>query len=310
VPWTGLIGLLDWLWFPHVPVPLALAIVAMVGYWAGWRRRTSQSEISSQSRRELRRAQAVARELESVSQLIQKHLAKHHASLNRFKHRVSQLDSQQHDEAWKELCLEAEEMLRPTLQLATQIATAYDEIRRQSNHLMTFTDVRTDPLTGIANRRALDETLASQFAMKMRYDSNFALALFDIDHFKEVNDHQGHLRGDQVLQEVAKALDDSIRETDLVARYGGEEFVVIMPETDLQGASVFANRIRENIARGLSVTLSGGVAEALDGDSVDTMFARADAALYGAKNAGRNCVFRHDGERVELAIEPTPIQPL
>lgn len=307
---TSLIAFLDWLWIPHIPVPLALAFVAVIGYWAGWRRRMAQAEMSSQSRRELRRAQAVARELEGISQLIQKHLAKHHASLNRFKHRVAQLDSQHYDEAWKELCLEAEEMLRPTLQLATQIATAYDEIRRQSNHLMTFTDVRTDPLTGIANRRALDETLASQFAMKMRYDSSFAVALFDIDHFKEVNDHQGHLRGDQVLQEVARTLDDSIRETDLVARYGGEEFVVIMPETDLQGAAVFADRIREAVARELSVTLSGGVAEALDGDSADTLLARADAALYGAKNAGRNCVFRHDGERVDPVVEPTPLKPL
>jgi diguanylate cyclase len=310
VSWTGLMSFLDWLWLPHVPVPVALAVVAAIGYWAGWRRRTSQTEISSQSRRELRRAQTVARELEGISQLIQKHLAKHHASLSRFKHRVSQLDSQQHDEAWKELCLEAEEMLRPTLQLATQIATAYDEIRRQSNHLMTFTDVRTDPLTGIANRRALDEMLASQFAMKMRYDSSFAMALFDIDHFKEVNDQQGHLRGDQVLQEVAKTLDDSIRETDMVARYGGEEFVVIMPETDLQGAAVFADRIRENVAKGLTVTLSGGVTEAVDGDSADTMVARADTALYGAKNAGRNCVFRHDGEHIEPVVEPTQLRPL
>jgi diguanylate cyclase len=307
VSWTDLIGFLG-TWLPRIPAPLALAAVATLGYLVGRRRRSSQGDEVVQSRRELRRAQTVARELENISLLVQKHLAKHQASLSRFKHRVEQLDSQQQDAAWRELCLEAEEMLKPTLQLATEIASAYDGIRRQTNHLMAFTDVRTDPLTGVYNRRALDESLASQFAMRSRYGSIFSVAMFDIDHFKDVNDQHGHLRGDQVLQEVARLLDENVRETDIVARYGGEEFVIVMPETGLEGAGLFADRTREDAAKRLTVTLSGGVTVALDGDSSDTLLARVDAALYGAKNAGRNCVFRHDGERIESVVESEPVK--
>lgn len=167
--------------------------------------------------------------------------------------------------------------------------------------------MRTDPLTGAFNRRALDEVLASQFAMRSRYGSIFSIVMFDIDHFKDVNDQHGHLRGDQVLQEVARFLDDSVRETDVIARYGGEEFVIVMPETGLEGASLFAERTREGAATRLTVTLSGGVTEALDGDSSETMVARVDAALYRAKDAGRNRVFRHDGERIESVVEPEPV---
>ena len=197
-----------------------LAIAIVVAYALGRRANSRNAEIVDQSRRDLRRAQTVARDLENVSELIKKQLSKHQLRVNKFKQRVSQLSTCEHEDAWRELCREAEDMLRPTLQLATQIASAYDEIRQQSGNLMTFTDVRTDPLTGVANRRALDETLASQFAMKQRYDSSFTLAMFDIDHFKKVNDAQGHLQGDRTLQEVARLLNDSARETDIVARYG------------------------------------------------------------------------------------------
>jgi diguanylate cyclase len=302
VSWT------DWIaWVPQIPVPLALAVVATIGYMVGRRRRSVPGDVTVQSRRELRRAQTVARELEDISLVVQKHLAKHQASLSRFKHRVEELGSQQQEAAWRDLCLEAEEMLKPTLQLASQIATAYDGIRRQTNHLMEFTDVRTDPLTGVYNRRALDESLVSQFAMRSRYGSIFSVAMFDIDHFKAVNDQHGHLRGDQVLQEVARLLDEIARETDILARYGGEEFIIVMPETGLEGAALFANRTREEAARRLTVTLSGGVTVALDGDSPETMLARVDAALYRAKNAGRNCIWRHDGQQIESIAEPEPV---
>ncbi|NLE38746.1 MAG: GGDEF domain-containing protein [Pirellulaceae bacterium] len=305
-----MIGFLDFTWLPRVSVPIALALVATLGYLVGRWKRDEAAEFRTRSMRELRRAQTVARELESISLLVQKHLAKHQTSVSRFKHRVARLTDQGQDAAWRQLCLEAEEILKPTLQLATQIASAYDEIRQQSNRLMAFTDVRVDPLTGIPNRRALDEMLASQFAMKLRYGASFSLALFDIDHFKEINDQQGHLRGDQVLQDVARALDESVRETDMVARFGGEEFIVVMPATDLVGATIISDRIRETVKNALPVTLSAGVTESLDGDAADAMIARADAALYSAKSAGRNSVFRHDGEQIEPATTYVSTQPI
>lgn len=213
----------------------------------------------------------------------------------------------QHQEAaWKELCREAEEILKPTLRLTAQIASAHEEIRQQSANLMTFTEVRTDPLTGVNNRRGLDDALSGQFAMMNRYDMRFSVAMFDIDHFKKVNDQEGHLYGDRVLQRLARILDESVRETDVVARYGGEEFVVVMPETDIEGAGVFADRLRLKIETELPLTVSGGVAEALDGDTQDSLLARADIALYQAKTAGRNCVVRHTGETNEPVLTSAP----
>ena len=161
---------------------------------------------------------------------------------------------------------------------------------------MTFTEVRTDPLTGVNNRRGLDDALNSHLALMSRYSSVFSLAMFDIDHFKQVNDREGHLHGDRVLQELARLFDECVRETDIVGRYGGEEFVVIMPHTDLAGACLFAERLRHEVANRLGITVSGGIAAAQEGDAADALIARADAALYGAKSAGRNRVFYHTGD--------------
>jgi len=294
----------------QIPVSLALATVATLGYLLGRRTRTTDDNLAVQPRRELRRARAVAREFEKIASLVRRQLSRHHTSLTKFKQRVGQLSNQQHEAAWKELCREAEDMLKPTLRLSTQIANAYDELRQQTNHLMNFTEVRTDPLTGISNRRALDDTLASQFALMTRYEATFSLVIFDIDHFKCVNDQQGHLQGDRILQSVARHLDESIRETDIVVRYGGEEFVVVMPQTDLEGACVFSERMRQLIEEEIPVTVSGGVATALDGDTPESLLARADAALYSAKSAGRNCIFRHTGGHIESIIEDAAAAPV
>ncbi len=290
-------------WWPDELKLAALALAVVAAYALGRRTSRKTIEIVDQSHRDLRRAQTVANELENVSLLIRKQLSKHQTRVAKFKQRVSELSLCEHEAAWQALCQEAEDMLRPTLQLATQIASAYDTIRQQSGNLMTFTDVRIDPLTGLGNRRALDETLHSQFAMMQRYDACFTVAMFDIDHFKRINDTQGHLQGDRILEEVAKILDDYVRETDVVARYGGEEFVVVMPSTGLEGAAIFADRIRARIKEKMPVSISGGVAGAVKGDTTESLLARADQALYDAKRAGRNRVFQHDGQYSSL-VEP------
>jgi diguanylate cyclase (GGDEF)-like protein len=194
-------------------------------------------------------------------------------------------------------------MLKPTLKLAAQLAAAYDEIRQQSNNLMTFTEVRTDPLTGVSNRRALDETLESMFAMMHRYEQPFSLVIVDIDYFKQLNDEQGHLYGDRMLKAVARLLDDNVRDTDMVTRYGGEEFVIVMPQTTLDGATIFSERLRRRVEAQLPLTVSGGVAAASEGDNAQTLLARADAALYSAKTAGRNRLYRHNGLTMQSASE-------
>ena len=283
------------IWLPHIPIPLALAVVATIGYVFG--RRTSQpnTDVVTRSRRELQRAQSVATELEKIAWELRRSLARHHASVNKFRERVGKLKHQQQEAAWKDLCREAEEVLKPTLRLAAQIASAHEEIRRQSTNLMTFTEVRTDPLTGVNNRRGLDDALSAQFAMMNRYNVRFAVAMFDIDHFKRINDQEGHLNGDRILQKLAQMIDDAAREVDIVARYGGEEFVVVMPETDAAGAHIFSDRLRQRVQNDLSLTISGGVTEAMDGDTQDSLLARVDGALYQAKTAGRNCIVQYGG---------------
>lgn len=206
-------------------------------------------------------------------------------------------------------------MLGPTLHLASQMVLAYDQIRQQSNHLMTFAEVRTDPLTGVANRRALDDTLNSLVALRNRYGVRFSMILVDLDHFKRINDERGHLAGDQALREVAQLLDHEVRETDVVARFGGEEFAILLPQTELAGAGVLAERLRLGVARQLGLSISAGATISLDGDTPDRVLARADAALYAAKEAGRDRVYVHNGldlapySRPEARIEaPKPAE--
>lgn len=158
----------------------------------------------------------------------------------------------------------------------------------------------TDPLTQILNRRALTERITAEMERALRYDATLALLMIDLDHFKRVNDTYGHLVGDDVLRDVAQLLTETIRGNDIVARYGGEEFLVLLPETDDAGAESFAERIRvaveahefNSAAEGsvLKLTASIGVAvfPAARIESVEDLFARADAALYRAKADGRN----------------------
>ena len=173
-----------------------------------------------------------------------------------------------------------------------------DELERLNKHLAELATI--DPLTQVANRRAVEQRLAHEFQRERRYKHPLACILIDIDHFKSVNDNYGHPIGDKVLVEVAAAIRESIRATDLVARFGGEEFIVLAPETTTAAALMVAERIRRAITdkttdktdQGLPVvTASVGVActEAEVGDE-NELLAKADAALYRAKHEGRNRV--------------------
>lgn len=158
-----------------------------------------------------------------------------------------------------------------------------------------------DGLTGIQNRRWFNQAYQRLLTRSKRGGESLCLVMVDVDHFKFFNDRYGHHAGDQVLVAVAGALTAAMRPTDLVARYGGEEFVVILPQTDIHGARACAERLRLTVAsarverpdgQGLlpGVTISLGVAQYHPGINGDQLFARADAALYRAKEMGRNQV--------------------
>ncbi len=158
---------------------------------------------------------------------------------------------------------------------------------------------RTDPLTGINNRRHLFEIAEHEVEVAVRYEQPMAVMMYDIDHFKKVNDTFGHSVGDLILQRVTKIVRDELRSADVIGRYGGEEFIVILPMTNTQQAFQLAERIRINVAKlhiettkGMAaVTLSIGIVElnnATSAETVESIFRRADEAMYAAKQAGRN----------------------
>jgi diguanylate cyclase (GGDEF)-like protein len=168
----------------------------------------------------------------------------------------------------------------------------------------------TDPVTGLRTRRWVGEFLAFEILRARRYRNPLSLLMADLDHFKRVNDTHGHRAGDTVLRALSDVMRSTLRSTDLVGRYGGEEFLVVLPQTDLAGALVLAERVREAVEQtsidlggtSLSVTTSIGAA-AFGGaiESAEAFIEAADAALYEAKNAGRN--------RVVAARPPTLDSP-
>ncbi len=183
------------------------------------------------------------------------------------------------------------ELLARELGLLVKNVFLLEETRRLAN---------SDALTGLQNRRRATERLEAEVARARRYGTPLALALCDIDHFKQVNDRYGHNMGDEVLVRVAGALQEALRQVDLVGRWGGEEFLVLLPDTDSDGARIVGERLRMAV-EGLppfldgpaSVTCSIGVATFQSEDSGTVFVDRADQALYKAKKSGRN--------RIELA---------
>ncbi|MBP1465185.1 diguanylate cyclase [Candidatus Chloroploca sp. M-50] len=158
---------------------------------------------------------------------------------------------------------------------------------------------RTDWLTGVLNRSHFFALAVHNFNNAVRYRRPLALMMFDLDHFKQVNDRFGHPAGDLVLQEVARVTIEQMRSADVIGRYGGEEFIVLLPNTGLDAAMTTAERLREQIRQlevvtergGIKVTVSIGVAEHLPSDeSIEHLIDRVDQALYAAKAQGRNCV--------------------
>jgi diguanylate cyclase (GGDEF)-like protein len=161
---------------------------------------------------------------------------------------------------------------------------------------------RTDRLTQLNNRGYWEECLVKEFNRYQRYHHTCSLIMFDIDHFKNVNDTYGHQAGDEVIRIVSTLLRDSLRSTDTAGRYGGEEFGIILSDTDAQGALVFAERLRKNIEStvvhhdGLSIqfTISLGIAElSADCQGYKAWLEQSDLALYHCKHNGRNQAHIH-----------------
>ena len=188
--------------------------------------------------------------------------------------------------------LRNEDLTERLQQANRQLERALEQAVTAANH---------DPLTGLLNRRALHARVEQLSAARRRHGGACSVLLLDVDHFKRVNDGHGHAAGDEVLRALAATLSRALREVDVIARWGGEEFLVVMPDCDIQAALARAEQVRDSVTRlavaalpaGYALSISIGAADWPIGTELNTVVSRADAALYRAKEAGRN--------RVELA---------
>jgi len=185
------------------------------------------------------------------------------------------------------------------------VLMASERVRLEFKHLATH-----DGLTGTLTRRAVMDVLRHENDRWDRYGQPFSVLLLDIDHFKHINDTHGHLVGDRVLVDVVTTASHSLRTTDRLGRYGGEEFLVVLPETRLAAAIQAGERIRRavdarpNTPERPACSVSVGVAAMADHETVEALLARADAALYRAKAAGRNRVVWDEREAAVNAPQP------
>jgi two-component system cell cycle response regulator len=201
------------------------------------------------------------------------------------------------------------EELLARVRVAIRMKRERDRLRQRAEELRRSAEAAsemsmTDALTGLLNRYGLQRALQRELAEARRYARPLSCLLLDIDFFKAVNDTYGHAAGDTALAQAARALTESVRGSDVVCRYGGEEFLVLAPETGLEGARALAEKIRMAFSSRLfgdsaqhvfPLTLSVGVAQLGDAESGNDMIARADEALYHAKQSGRDRVEAAEG---------------
>lgn len=200
------------------------------------------------------------------------------------------------------LVVQTKRMFEHNQELENQLNTSSIQVQELRKDLDSVRrEALTDALTGLANRKSFDSELRHAVARAIEEEEPMSLLMIDIDHFKSFNDNYGHQVGDQVLRLVAKTFMDHLKGQDVAARYGGEEFSIILPETPLQAAVQVANKLRKTVAvkdvinkasdsKLGRITISVGVAELHPGEPLPELIERADAALYTAKNNGRNQV--------------------
>ncbi len=178
--------------------------------------------------------------------------------------------------------------------IVSLLAFSYEYIRdHQTNQLKKI--ATTDALTKAHNRMKITEVLEHEVEITKRYSAALSLIMFDIDHFKVINDSYGHQTGDLVLMEIADIVRADTRITDYFGRWGGEEFILVLPQTNLVGTKILADRLARSIETHKfddieKVTASFGVTEFQEGDNINSLIKRVDNALYRAKEGGRNLV--------------------
>lgn len=291
-----------------IPATVALATVALLGYMFGCRTRSAGgSNLGSVGPRELHRAARIACQLEDTIDGLRKQLAEHRNHVVRFKTKVAGASEFDPNEALAILSTEAEQVILPTLRLASQLSLAYDELRQQSQSLSNFTEGRTDPLTGLGNTPALEEQLELALA-DCRAGVPASVAIVSVEAPAGI--HPGDNAHREFVKRVADEIEQCVRDYDYVARLGGAEFAVLMPKTTLAGARIFGARQRSRFEQHLSLAGSVGITELATSDSTQAALSRADSALYSARATGGSAQYVHTGSFIQadsgLPAKPSP----
>ena len=284
----------------------------LLGMVAGWRLRSPQAKDSRELQPVL---SSLVQFTSSFSQDVSEYrsLIEAAAARARSLSHSSQRNTNDNDDAGSSQALLAQ-IMQANEHLRRRLDEAESSLHSKSEELQSYmTEARTDSLTGLPNRRALDDELARRMAAYRRQGPPLGVLLVDVDRFKSVNDTYGHHIGDQVLKEVADCLRRAVRDCDLLARYGGEEFAILVAGGTQDEFMQAAERVRQFVARQpvrwegkqLPTTISAGVAEASGGEEVASLLRRADEALYASKMSGRNCAHWHDGRR---SVRITPLE--
>ncbi|MCA9245676.1 MAG: GGDEF domain-containing protein [Planctomycetales bacterium] len=272
-----------------------------IGLWA----RREPSEAGDARQMEIKRAKQLLECLRELTGAMTAEVEEHREQLATLSEQLERMEEGD-DSPLTHLVIEVvSDIMRSNQQLKDRLTSAEMQLEQQTAEIeSSLTRAMTDPLTGLYNRRALDDDLERRIACWQRKNTAVSVVLLDIDHFKRLNDTYGHAAGDKVLRQVANVLKATFRAMDLVTRFGGEEFAVILPETANEHAWAAAEKSIKAVRDArftyedhvIRVTISGGVATAMQGEFAEDLMKRADAALYASKDAGRDQGFYHNGE--------------
>jgi diguanylate cyclase (GGDEF)-like protein len=280
----------------------------LLGFWIGRATRAGRENRESTDRDAVatERLVALQRHAEELHRLV----AEHRQTMQGWEASANDLPAENAGAALRDAAKPDDAMRRRHSELSRKIAHAEAQLHEQTVALTeVLRQARTDALTDVANRRSLDEALAVESELWRRSGRPFAVMMIDIDRFKKLNDVFGHQTGDRALQHVAALLRALVPPDSLLARYGGEEFSLLVSNAQVADVRSLARKIRVAVesnplplpdGRELRITASLGAAISMESEIGEQTLARADAALYASKQAGRNCAHWHDGERSRL----------
>jgi diguanylate cyclase len=295
--------------WPTFLLAVALGIVQLgVGVLFGRALALGGSRSGRGHRRSAKRLRRFGRRLFALVTSVAEDVDQSQSQIQQINDELASLQPDERDHLTELVLKSVARIMQINERLQTRLAAAEKKLIEQAKQIEDqLAEARTDALTGLPNRRAFDDELQRRLAEWQRTTNTFCLMMIDIDHFKILNDRHGHPAGDQALCNLAELLDSTLREMDLTARVGGEEFAAILPSTNLSDGCRASERVRTAVASQrfrfesteLRLTVSIGLAAVDSGDNVASLIKRADAALYAAKRAGRNCGYFHNGRACE-----------